>query len=63
MTNAKKVRVPYGRYEVHGKYSFVYQPEGLLDMSYSSLKNKIVSDMKAACDFIETVDVQGVLTK
>ena len=61
--NAKKVRVPYGRYEVHGKYSFVYQPEGLLDMSYSSLKDKIVSDMNEACDFIENVDVQGVLTE
>lgn len=63
MTNAKKVRVPYGRYEVHGKYSFVYQPEGLSDMSYSSLKTKIVSDMEVACDFIESVDVQRVLTE
>jgi hypothetical protein len=61
--NAKKVRVPYGRYEVPGKYSFVYQPEGLSDMSYSSLKEKVVGDMKEACDFIENVDVQGVLTE
>ena len=63
VTHAKKVRVPYGRYEVHGRYSFVYQPEGLSDMSYSSLKNKIVSDMGKACKFIEDVDVQGVLTE
>lgn len=63
VTNAKKVRVPYGRYEVHGKYSFVYQPEGLSDMSYSTLKNKIVSDMNAACDFIEKVDIKKELTK
>ena len=61
--NPTKVRVPYGRYEVPGKYSFVYQPEGLVDMSYSSLKDKIVRDMKVACDFIERVDVQGELTK
>lgn len=61
--NAKKVRVPYGRYEVHGRYSFVYQPEGLSDMTYSSLKDKIVSDMNVAYDFIKDVDVQGVLTE
>ena len=61
LTNPKMKKKDYGKYEVNGKYSFVYQPEGLMTFSYSALKDKIVRDMKAACDFIESNDIQRIL--
>ena len=62
LPNSTKKRVQYGRYEVRGKYSFVYQPERLMDLSYAALYKKILSDMRVASDFIEQHDIQMILS-
>ena len=61
LPNSTKKRVQYGRYEVRGKYSFVYQPEKLTDMTYEALYKKLLVDMTIACDFIEKHNVQSIL--
>lgn len=61
LPNSTVRRVDYGHYEVRGKYSFVYQPERLRDLSYGALRDKLLLDMSAACDFVERNDIQRIL--